>query len=110
MTENEMRKMQQEAVKRAEEMQNRARGIPHRQPEPPPRSEDFGGPPVEVKEEGYESKKPPERHSEKPNETGGLFETLMKDKERTLILALILLLMDEQTDNSLILALLYLLI
>ncbi len=34
----------------------------------------------------------------------------MKDKERTLILSLILLLMDEQTDNSLILALLYLLI
>ena len=43
-------------------------------------------------------------------ETGGIFETLMKDKEQTLILSLILLLMDEQTDNSLIFALLYLLI
>ena len=52
-------------------------------------------------------KMPPEKPKE---ETGGIFETLMKDKERTLILSLILLLMDEQTDNSLILALLYLLI
>ena len=72
MTESEMRKMQEEAVKRAEEI-----------------------------------KMPPEKPKE---ETGGIFETLMKDKERTLILSLILLLMDEQTDNSLILALLYLLI
>ncbi len=105
MTEREMRKMQEEAVRRAEEMQSRARAVqqPHHQPEPPPREEHFGEEPIQVQ-------KPPEKHPDKPNETGGLFETLMKDKERTLILALILLLMDEKSDNSLILALLYLLI
>ena len=37
-------------------------------------------------------------------------EAFFKDKEKTLILGLLLLLMDEKTDNSLILALLYLLI
>ena len=102
MTESEMRKMQEEAVKRAEEMQNRAKSHVNRQPEPPP-------PPMPQKEKIPENipKMPPEKPKE---ETGGIFETLMKDKERTLILSLILLLMDEQTDNSLILALLYLLI
>ncbi len=91
MTDSEMRKMQEEAVKRAEEMQSRARAV--RQPEPPPRKEDFGM-----------------EQPQKPPEKGGLLETLMKDKERTLILALILLLMDEKTDNSLLLALFYLVI
>ena len=102
MTESEMRKMQEEAVKRAEEMQNRAKAHINRQPEQPP-------PPMPQKENltGNMPKMPPEKPKE---ETGGIFETLMKDKERTLILSLILLLMDEQTDNSLILALLYLLI
>ena len=102
MTESEMRRMQEEAVRRTEEMQNRAKTQIHRQPEPPPKAE----PKNEVI--------PEERHimpPEKPKEeTGGIFETLMKDKEQTLILSLILLLMDEQTDNSLIFALLYLLI
>ena len=41
---------------------------------------------------------------------GGIFDTLFKDKEKTLILGLILLLMDEKTDNALLMALIYLLI
>ena len=104
MTESEMKRMQQEAVRRAEEMQNRARAVQQQsqpsdnKPEPP--AERINPPIAE------NIRKPPEIQ----NETGGLFETLMKDKERTLILGLILLLMDEKTDNSLILALMYLLI
>jgi len=100
MTESEMRRMQEEAVKRAEEMQNRAKAHINRQlPEQPP---------VKSEKAAEERPKmPPEKPKE---ETGGIFETLMKDKERTLILSLILLLMDEKTDNSLIFALLYLLI
>ncbi len=102
MTESEMRRMQEEAVKRAEEMQSRAKAHINHQPEHPP-------PPIPQKENLTENipKIPPEKPKE---ETGGIFETLMKDKERTLILSLILLLMDEKTDNSLIFALLYLLI
>ena len=42
--------------------------------------------------------------------SGGIFEVLFKDKEKTLILGLILLLMDEKTDNALLMALMYLLI
>ena len=103
MTESEMKKMQQEAVRRAEEMQNRARTV-QQQSQP---SHHHSEPVAEINTPNVENiQKPPERQ----NETGGLFETLMKDKERTLILGLILLLMDEKTDNSLIFALMYLLI
>ena len=103
MTESEMKKMQQEAVRRAEEMQNRARTV-QQQSQP---SHHQSEPVAEINTPNVENiQKPPERQ----NETGGLFETLMKDKERTLILGLILLLMDEKTDNSLIIALMYLLI
>ncbi len=106
MTESEMKRMQEEAVRRAEEMQSRARAVQQQQNQPSynqPKPE----PVSEIKAPHAENiQKPPERQ----NETGGLFETLMKDKERTLILGLILLLMDEKTDNSLIIALMYLLI
>ena len=43
-------------------------------------------------------------------EKTGLIETLFKDKEKSVILALILLLSDENSDPSLLLALMYLLI
>lgn len=112
MTEREMRKMQEEAVRRAEEMQNRARVVHQsRQPEHSPKSE---RPEPEQEEEEKkppaENHKPPEVYPEHGNHSDGIFETLMKDKERTMILALMLLLMDEKSDNSLIFALLYLLI
>lgn len=104
MTESEMRKMQEEAVRRAEEMQNRAKSQMHRQPQPEP------PPPPPVKNENIVEERPVMQPEKPKQESSGIFEALMKDKERTLILSLILLLMDEQTDNSLILALLYLLI
>ncbi len=46
----------------------------------------------------------------KKNPSGGIFDLIMRDKEKTLILCLILILMDEKTDNNLLIALLYLLI
>lgn len=94
---NDMERMQQEAVRRAREMQQRAR-IPT-----PPKAE----------------APPPEEHTEKQShprqeaplqETQSFSEVLFKDKEKTLILCLILLLTDEKSDSSLIFALLYLLI
>ncbi len=60
--------------------------------------------------EKNEYHKPPESTEESTGSSGGIFETLFKDKERTLILGLLLLLMDEKTDNSLVMALLYLLL
>ena len=104
MTESEMRRMQEEAVRRAEEMQNRAKAQMHRQPQPEP------PPPPPVKNENIVEERPVMQPEKPKQESSGIFEALMKDKERTLILSLILLLMDEKTDNSLILALLYLLI
>lgn len=54
--------------------------------------------------------KPPDTLSAEAAAAGGIFDMLFKDKEKTLILGLLLLLMDEKTDNSLIFALAYLLI
>lgn len=111
-----MLKMQQEAVRRAREMQNRARPAPV----PPSRVP----PPKEVRQEPQMSNnsnnnnnnngggfsRQPIRGEPRKDKQSGIFEALFKDKEKTLILSLILLLMDEKSDNSLMLALLYLLI
>lgn len=100
--------MQQEAVRRAREMQNRARP----EPMPPQRTSK----PVQPIPQMQQNEPPPElpnHHGRQPPlkyDTGGILETLFKDKEKTLILALVLLLIDEKSNNSLILALLYLLI
>ncbi len=108
MTESEMLRMQQEAVRRAREMQNRARrGEPPKPPPPPPpiHHESMSPSPPRM-ERPVERPLPPPP----PNHSEGLLEVLFRDKEKTLILCLVLLLMDEKSDNSLILALLYLLI
>lgn len=91
---NEMRKMQQEAVHRVQEMQSRAQK--HLQEEPKP-------------------KVPPEEKAlQSPQESGiqpaTLLDGLMKDSERTLILLLILLLFTDNADPSVIFSLLYLII
>lgn len=110
--------MQQEAVRRTQEMQRRAQAVRH---ESEPR-QNVEAPPAEAPEqfsekphEAPESKstvfnKPPEHSIFEKSASGGIFDTLFKDKEKTLILGIVLLLMDEKTDNSLIMALMYLLI
>ena len=90
---NEMRKMQQEAVQRVQEMQSRAK---QHLKEEPPKS------PAE-QEEPTAALSPAE-----PPRT--LFDGLMQDSERTLILMLALLLFTEQADPSVIFSLLYLII
>ena len=93
---NDMRKMQQEAVQRVQEMQSRARHHLKEEPQkPPPKNEEK---PVTA---------PPVSPSEK-NVT--LFDGLMQDSERTLILMLALLLFTEQADPSVIFSLLYLIL
>ena len=146
MTESEMRTMQQEAVRRAQEMQSRAKAVQRQMNERHGYSGENYMPPDA--EQNSNSTKPNigfnvpnrtaavNRHIDEPNrspvshlqseekrtnrdneahfgargkEESGIFGTLLKDKEKTLILCLILLLMDEKTDNSLVLALLYIL-
>ncbi|MCR5652175.1 MAG: hypothetical protein K6F88_00070 [Ruminococcus sp.] len=91
-----------EALRRATQMQGRSVRSPA--PEPP-------------KEHGAHHHKPPEHHVERPPEpppkpqgiNGGL-EALFKDKETSVILILIILLMGEKGCEHLLLALIYLLI
>lgn len=112
MTENEMKKMQQEAIRRAQEMHRRASHI-STTPEEAKRTPEHE-PLHDPSDRG--TKEPPETeahivgHSADSALPGGIFETLFRDKEKTLILGILLLLMDEKTDNGLILALMYLLI
>lgn len=127
MTDNEMDRMQQEAIKRAQEMHRRSNAFRQQlsgNDRPPARNEEHtrsAGKPTETQnsfEHGNESineTEKPEYHKppdnlEIVNKSGGIFDTLFKDKEKTLILGIILLLMDEKTDNGLLMALMYLLI
>jgi len=112
MTESEMQRMQQEAVRRTQEMQRRAaeystvrreQEIPRVQASQAQKEREE--PLQKEREEGN-----PEEAVKETDRKGGIFETLFKDKEKTLILGILLLLMDEKTDNGLMLSLMYLLI
>ena len=97
MAEYDLRRMQEEAVRRAREMQSRAR-FPH-----PP----GGGP-------GRGKAAPPEKSPLPPAEPSpkeeGALAALFQDKERTVILALVLLLSQEEGHEDLLFALLFLLL
>ena len=134
MTENEMRRMQEEAYRRTLEMQRRANAVRFSsgeeigeqrntvgQTEPSTGQRDAAADhnqPVRKASPAEESAhERDERKIEQPvtevfmgHPSGGIFEAVFKDKEKTLILGLILLLMDEKTDNALLMALMYLLI
>lgn len=84
--------MQQEAIKKALDMQNRSQ---------PKISQNIPKEPEVVKEE------PPVLQESKKTD---IFELLFKDSEKTLILILILLLLSEECDVSLLLALIYLIL
>lgn len=96
---DDMRRMQEDAVRRVREMQNRARG--HLEA-PSPRNQ---------------QKKPEPKTQETAVQEActaeaalSPFETLMHDRERTLILALLILLSSEKSNTELLFALLYLLL
>ena len=97
MAEYDLGRMQEEAVRRAKEMQPRAR-VPHpagsRRPEPPPAE-----PPPEPQE-------PPAP----PAVPAAALDALFQDKERTLLLALLVLLSSEDASHDLLFALLFLLL
>lgn len=117
ISESDMSRMQQEAARRVNEMHNRtSRPIAPQQSKPPPPSR----PPLK-NEPPPPQPKPPPIPSAPPcppvpsaavsGEHGSdILEILMNDKERNLILLMIILLMGENCDYTLLLALLYLLI
>ncbi len=122
-----MRQLQEDAVRRAREMQSRARIPPRqqqrsgpRQSQEPPRQEQprptpepisAGPQPDGLRHDGgpapqQERASLQETEAAAPN---GLLESLFQDKERTIILALLILLSGEESNHELMFALMFLL-
>jgi hypothetical protein len=109
--------LQEDAIRRAREMQARARLSPFDSPGEERAAEPE---PSQPREEQVPSSKPsspnppalsPENNfgEERTDDpTAGLLDTLLKDNERTLIWVLLLILLEEKADTALILALMYL--
>ncbi len=130
MTDNELQRMQEEAIRRTREMQKRAeearlnsQPLSVRKHEGQAQSANAAGEEKPVRQHGGQAQSvyvPGEGQNRQAGsnasdgngtgERGGALDFLFRDKEKTLILGLILLLMDEKTDNSLLLALMYLLL
>lgn len=134
----DMKRMQQEAINRVQEMQNRATQQLRNTPPlstSPRGNRPNSGPPFPGNNQGSNHKEPHNSHHG-PNEPGGslhgqgepkqpqyqaplagpqnlvgnLIDGVMKDSERTLIMIILLLLFTEKADSSVIFSLLYLLL
>ncbi len=118
----DVKRMQDEAIKRAQQMQKKARKsleLSHFEPLPPNDNLSFGkntrAENQEVKKEnifapGLRNEPISTPKNSVPNKQNGILNLLTKDSEKSLILVLLLLLIDEGCDMSLILALMYLII
>ncbi|NLJ32137.1 MAG: hypothetical protein GX424_11140 [Clostridiales bacterium] len=118
----EMQRLQQDAIRRAREMQARAQRAfssnqPAQRPAPvqsrPPAAPSPGPqhrhiPPEPRAPEPREGGPEPRPGKEPLNPVGDIFESLLADSERTLILVLILILVEEKADTGVIFALMYL--
>lgn len=109
--------LQEDAIRRAREMQARARLSPFETPmqehsaDPQPSHQPHDEPSAAGKSSSPAPPMPPaddtgEERTDDP--TAGLLDTLLKDHERTLIWVLLLILLQEKADTALILALMYL--
>lgn len=96
----EVLSMQQDAIRRVQEMQRRANA--HLTPSAAPPEEPPAQPPAD----------PPKKPEEAPptKTIGGLLEQFGVDPEQALLLVLLLLLAQEKADSKLLLALAYLLL
>lgn len=112
-----MGRMQEEAIRRAREMQSRAKVPPFRRPARPAETlreeAEPAGEPQTKKLENTPQEDPASIREPSPkaaaSEEGGILETLFQDKERTIILALLILLGSEGGNHELMFALLFLL-
>lgn len=101
---NDFEKMQQQAIRRAKEMQQKSTAQGRQGGSPPPKREgDFPPPDRKRSEERNECKK--EKGEEK--EKNPLASLLNLDGDMSMLLPLVLLLSKEGTDEIMILALLY---
>lgn len=110
---DDIKRMQQEAICRARDMQSRAKPNsqqnkecepPHHEKEPQ-RKEN-----KPVRQEEHRNTTNPIEIISQNTPIHGILDVLMKDSEKSLILAIILLLVEENADISIILALMYLII
>ncbi len=108
----DMQRMQQDAIRRVREMQSRAQQTlnqsqnPAPPPEPPPHKE------PERAHKPHAVPPPPPQLPPQAQATSlsNLFDGLMQDSERTLIMVLLLILVSEKADTGLIFALMYLIV
>ncbi len=113
----DMRRMQEEAARRAREMQARARNPQPRRPqgEQRQRQEPPKEPAAQEPQNTPPQPAPPAPVQPEPAQSGlgqgqaGLLGSLFQDKERTIILALLILLGSEEGSQELMFALLFLL-
>lgn len=84
-----------------------ARPEPQNEPRSDPRREAESEPELEPERE-REPEHEPEEGAAPEKFAGGALDFLLKDSEKTLILVLMLILLEEKTDSSLIFALMYL--
>ena len=97
-----MASFEEEALARARQMKRQQeRRPPPAQPEPEPE------PP---REEPKREPEPRPQPKPVPKNQGGVLELFFRDRERSLLMTLLLLLMDENSDPGLLLALVYLLL
>lgn len=116
-SEHDFNRMQEEAARRAREMQARARyPIPRRTSPPSNPAPQATPPPRESPAEPIAAEPAPVQPSAAPSETtlskenSSLLDSLFKDKERTIILALLILLGNEGDNHELMFALMFLLL
>lgn len=107
---DDMNELRRDAIRRAREMQARAQISPAAYAQPPEPEEPPEKPPPEPPENGPDPVPPPGFSPEGGPAIGGALDFLLKDSERTLILTLMLILMEEKADTSLIFAMMYLLL
>lgn len=115
----EMQRMQQDAIRRVREMQSRAQQTLNRAQNPAPTPPE---PPPPAKEPAKERVAAPASNGGLSGLAGllspggatsslsNLFDGLLQDSERTMILILLLILISEEADTGLIFALMYLVI
>lgn len=97
-----MNKLREEAARRAREMQARAHIPQPRKPKEAPSQRPAQGPSQE--------QRPPESSLQPASqEEKGLLDAFFQDKERTIILALLLLLSGDENNHELLFALMFLL-
>jgi len=118
---NDMQRMQQDAIRRVREMQSRANQSLNRSQSTAPQER----PAHEASQHSQQNHSQPSSSHSAPappsllpdlsslpqaSSLNSLFDSLLQDGERTLILVLILILVSEKADTGLIFALMYLII